>query len=63
MAFRVVRVLEYEYDSIDTFMEDSKHWTVPANGIKQMKNHKRLVIRSATTPVSELKVEDEQANR
>lgn len=54
MTYRVIRVMEYEYDSIETYLEDSKHWVVPANGAKSMKNHKRLVIRSATTPVQKM---------
>jgi len=46
--FRVLRLLEYTYDTAERMADDMSRWTIPANG-----SHRagQLVIRSAVLPL------------
>lgn len=56
MRIRVVRLLEYSYDSVDTMVADQQRWAIPANGVGPHPN-KHVQIRSAVLPVDLFDVE------
>lgn len=54
---RVLRLLEYTYDSVETMEADMAHWTIPANGARNpgsTAKPARLIICSATLPLEVL---------
>jgi len=46
--YRVVRVLEYEYESAEAALEDMEKWAVPANGVAPFISRTDRSIHSAT---------------
>lgn len=46
---RVLRVLEYTYDTVESMEHDMERWQIPANGSKTPGS--RQVIKSATFPL------------
>jgi hypothetical protein len=48
MPIRILRVIEYKYDTIEHMQEDMSRWSIPANGLRDLG---RLEIRSATAPL------------
>lgn len=50
--FRVIRLIEIEYESFERYQEDSARWALPANGVRKF--GQTATYRCSTTPVYEM---------
>jgi hypothetical protein len=50
--YRVIRLIEIEYESFEKYQEDSARWALPINGVRRF--GKTAIYRCSTTPVEEM---------
>lgn len=47
MTVRVTRLMEYEYESVESALTDMQNWAVPASGVRKFSAAPSRIIRSA----------------